>query len=146
MATNGSLKNVSFPALRAGGWAVGCLCEQGSKRAIYGAVPFQAPTILLCKLWAVFMALRHGGLLSALVLDNATVVRGLQRGKVYCCAANRPYAHIWRRIWGRLDDMGLVPGVNLQVFKVKSHLTEEQILGLPAAQQSQARLNKVADE
>ena len=146
VATDGSLKNGFFAALRAGGWAAGCMDERGSKKAIYGAVPFPAPTILLCELWAVYMALRHGGLLTALVLDNATVLRGLLRGKVYCCAANRPFAHVWKRIWGLLEDMDLLPGENLLVFKIKSHLTEEQIRGLPAEQQQHAWLNKLADE
>ena len=45
-----------------------------------------------------------------------------------------------------LEDMGLEPGGNLLVFKIKSHLIEEQIVGLSAEQQRQARLNQLADE
>ena len=79
------------------------------------------------------------------------VVRGLLRGEVFCTAVCTPYAHLWRRVWGKLNDIGLMPvdditGLGqIKIYKVASHQTrkEKEIL-LPAALQ-QALLNEAAD-
>ena len=55
----------------------------------------------------------------------------MQRGRAYCCAATRPYAHVWKMIWAKQDDLGVSPGDNLRITNVKAHLTDEQMEKLP---------------
>ena len=97
--------------------------RQGDQQTIYyGSVPVAKPTSLAAELWAVLMCLRLAGEnLLEIVTDCATVVRGLQRGRVWATASARPQAHIWAKIWDRLQEMDLVPEDNLAVVKVKAH-------------------------
>ena len=57
---------------------------------------------------------------------------GLIKGRIYCLAAGRPYAHIWRKIWDKIDDIGCVVGPHgqLRPHKVKAHLPEQTILDM----------------
>ena len=93
-AVDGSLKHGMFKELRAGGWAV--VCNQGDKIGIhYGSLPPSRPTSLAAELWAVLMCLQLAGThLTQITSDNATVVRGLGRGKSWCTAGDRALAHL----------------------------------------------------
>ena len=58
----------------------------------------------------------------------------------------RPYAHARQLVWSKLDDAGIVPGVNLDVVKVKAHISQAARgkLGQPQAWQLQG--NAAADK
>ena len=92
-ATDGSLLNGSLQAVAQGGWAAVTAAV-----AVWGPLPFPRPRILLAELWAVLQSLRHSGCepLEGLCIDNATVGRGLLRGRVWCLAVRRAYCQVWR--------------------------------------------------
>eukprot|EP00959_Pyramimonas_sp_CCMP1952_P377124 7899044-Pyramimonas_sp.AAC.1 len=37
-------------------------------------------------------------------IDNSTVIRGLRRGRRWCCSPKRPHADLWDRVWFLLPD------------------------------------------
>ena len=94
VATDGSAVNGNYGETSKGGWAV----SMGNDNAIYGPLPFPEQTVLAGELWAIYALLRHALWLTEVIIDNATVVKGLLRGEVWCCASARPWAHLWRRI------------------------------------------------
>ena len=56
-------------------------------------------------------------------IDCLTVLKGVWKGRKWCCAARRPHADIWRRIWDRLEDIGIGPtGIVLE--KVAAHVSK----------------------
>ena len=80
------------------------------------------------------------------LIDNSAVVLGLLRGCAYCCAPGRPYAHVWQLVWSKLDDASLVPGVNLDIVKVKAHISKAARGTLDQPQAWQLQVNDVADK
>ena len=56
-------------------------------------------------------------------IDNAGVVDGWSKGKVWCTAAARPAADLWREVWRLLDDIG--PGIVIR--KCKGHATDADV-------------------
>ena len=52
-------------------------------------------------------------------VDNKEVVDGFGRGRTWCCAAARPAADLWKRLWDLVADIG--PGIDIR--KCKGHAT-----------------------
>ena len=73
--------------------------------------------------------------------DHANVLRHVARGRAWSCAADRPYAGLWRLIWDFIDDLGL--GVGVSFHKVKAHMPER--LALETGQWQLWRGNGFAD-
>ncbi|CAK0796259.1 unnamed protein product [Prorocentrum cordatum] len=134
--------------LRHGGWAaLQCTAEADDVvQGLYGPLPFPDPSSVLAELWGLLHALRHSVFITAIIIDNAQVVQGLARGRAWCCSAARPYAHVWLEIWDRLDDMDILPGRELSVIKVASHISQAKRLELPEEVQIHMRHNDLADE
>jgi len=72
-------------------------------------------------------------------------VRGLGRGKTWCAAGDRALAHLWAKVWHKLEDMSLVPGDNLTITKVKAHRTVADKLALEAAASKSLHLPGTAE-
>jgi len=72
-------------------------------------------------------------------------VRGLGRGKTWCTAGDRALAHLWAKVWHKLEDMSLVPGDNLTITKVKAHRTVADKLALEAAASKSLHLPGTAE-
>ena len=58
--------------------------------------------------------------------DNALVVQGFWEGPIWCTAAGREGADLWRRFWSKMCQLNS-EGVELQVKKVKGHATKEDV-------------------
>ncbi len=78
-------------------------------------------------------------------IDNETVVKGVARGKRWCCQARRPHADVWRRIWHILDDVGVGPA-GVEVLKCRSHTSAATRRGMTESEQFVAAGNDVADQ
>ncbi|CAK0862641.1 unnamed protein product [Prorocentrum cordatum] len=146
LVSDGSVKGLDD--LRHGGWAaLQCTAEADDVvQGLYGPLPFPDPSSVLAELWGLLHALRHSVFITAIIIDNAQVVQGLARGRAWCCSAARPYAHVWLEIWDRLDDMDILPGRELSVIKVASHISQAKRLELPEEVQIHMRHNDLADE
>ena len=59
------------------------------------------------------------------VTDYKGLIDGVNEGKETCTAANRKGAEIWRRIWDKLEDVG-VEGIKL--VKIASHKSRTSVL------------------
>ena len=153
VGTDGSLFNGTFAKLRAAGWAAVTATESGQLQlAIYGPLPFARPTILAAEVYGVYMALEHALDIRLLCIDNAEVVRCLSRGRIYSTSAGRQYAHLWKRIWHRLEDIGypVVPGNcaidgRIVIYKVKAHKKKSEMASLSPAERRLCELNELAD-
>ena len=69
---------------------------------LYGPLPVTLPVhrrILRAEVWALLQLLRSCVPPITVYVDNASVVRGVEAGKRWCCAAARPHADVWRKIW-----------------------------------------------
>ncbi|CAK0882115.1 unnamed protein product [Prorocentrum cordatum] len=146
LVSDGSVKGLDD--LRHGGWAaLQCTAEaEDVVQGLYGPLPFPDPSSVLAELWGLLHALRHAVFITAIIIDNAQVVRGLARGRAWCCSSARPYAHVWLEIWDRLDDMDILPGRELSVIKVTSHISQAKRLELPEEVQIHMKHNDLADE
>ncbi|CAK0828759.1 unnamed protein product, partial [Prorocentrum cordatum] len=131
LVSDGSVKGLGD--LRHGGWAaLQCTADAHDvEQGLYGSLPFPDPSSVLAELWGLFHSLRHAVFITTIIIDNAQGVQGLARGRVSCCSAARPYAHVWAVIWDRLDDMGITPGQDLSVVKVASHISHVKRQALP---------------
>ena len=57
-------------------------------------------------------------------VDNKGVVDGWGRGRTWCCAAARPAADLWRRLWFLVEDIG---SDNIAIRKCKGHATQADV-------------------
>ena len=54
-----------------------------------------------------------------LFTDHLNIVKGLDKGKLWCTDAARPQAHLWRKIWFAIEDQGGMDD-GLQVLHVRA--------------------------
>ena len=124
----------------------------GEGKALYGVVPTFFPCILEAELYAVRLALRFDdSSLSALVIDNSVVVRGLLNGRKWCTSASRAHADTWREIWATLEDLGKTPCEDhrengIRIYKAKSHLSKKEKEKQTPEELARTVLNEDADE
>ena len=85
---------------------------------LYGPLPGHWQTILRAELYALLMFLLHACPPFCMAIDNLTVMKGLSRGKAWCCAPRRAHADLWRRIWFKIEDLG-VSGCMRVVFDLE---------------------------
>ncbi|CAK0847411.1 unnamed protein product, partial [Prorocentrum cordatum] len=106
---DGSMVNPSWPRLRAGGWAVVVRDNNALEQGLRGPLPVPATCSLAPEIWVI--------------IDNEAVVDGLLAGRARCCGGGSVAAHLWRRLWGVLEDGQLAPaGENLAVAKIKARV------------------------
>ena len=147
IATDGSAIHGNFNEAAKAGWAV----SKGDSDAIFGAVPLPEQTVLAGELWAIYALLRHATWPTEFIIDNATVVKGLLRGETWSCASARPWAHLWRRIWEKMRDLGLetsdsgLPEGRVLVYKIKSHQGKKARLAQSPLEAERVRMNECAD-
>jgi hypothetical protein len=107
-ASDGSLCDGTVRPLARSAWGFAVWSE--SDRAIVGAaagpVPGMLHEILRAEVWALWQLLRKAIPPLMVVIDNLEVVRGLARGRAYCCSAARPHADVWVSLWDVLDGLG----------------------------------------
>lgn len=132
------------------GWAVAeCLPGQNEARVLYfGPLPCTLPVqkrVLRAELWALLQILVVCLPPLRVHIDNATVVKGVQMGRRWCCHSGRPHADVWRRVWHYLDSIGLGPD-GITVLKCKSHLSKAAVAALSADQQAVAKGNAEVDK
>ncbi len=114
---------------------------------LYGPLPVQLPVqrrILRAELWALWRVLLRAIPPLRIFIDNAAVVEGVGRGRLWCCQANRPHADVWRSIWRILEDIGMGPG-GVEVVKCRSHTTQKARRGMSVEARRIAYGNDVAD-
>jgi hypothetical protein len=153
VGTDGSLLNGGLAGLRAAGWAAVNVAGDGLLQlAIFGPLPFARPSILAAEIYAVHIALENALDIRMLCIDNAEVIRCLSRGRVYSTASGRQFAHLWRRIWHRLEDIGYQTALGsapadgkIIICKVKAHRTAVEKANLPSCERRLCELNEVAD-
>ena len=103
---DGSHKGNHWRSARAA-WSAVHIDEGGAWRWTYSGVLQESHvSSYRAELTAVYEVLRItvGNLL--ILCDNLEVVRGMERGKVFCTAATTDGADLWRRIWRILDEIG----------------------------------------
>jgi hypothetical protein len=95
---------------------------------------------------------KHALDIRLLCIDNAEVVRCLTRAGVYSTSAGRQCAHLWRRIWHRLEDIGYQtePGSaavegKLVIAKVKAHKKASGKASMAPNECRLCELNELAD-
>eukprot|EP00973_Karenia_brevis_P039098 5400099-Karenia_brevis.AAC.1 len=70
------------------------------------------------------MALRSLAGFATIHIDNDEVLHGMERGRAYCTGASNKYAHIWRLVWAKIDDIGCASiGDAFKLESVKAHCT-----------------------
>ena len=81
-----------------------------------------------CTLGIRFAAPERG---NACVVDCQAIVKGLKRGRAWCCHADRPYADLWREMWRIIDDVGDAERMQCQEYHharwVKAHVAVKDI-------------------
>ena len=97
--SDGSILDGSLRDLARGGWSVSCYQPNLSPRffGLFGPLPGYWQTILRAELFALFMFLSHACPPFCVAIDNLSVIKGLARGKEWCCAPRRAHAqhHSW---------------------------------------------------
>ena len=143
IGTDGSLLDGLYRDLRRGGWA----CAQWDPvtqrpgPTLYGSLPGSVQSILRAELYAVLQAVTRALGAFTLAVDNEVVVRGLQKGKRWCCKARRPHVDLWRQIWVSLEGRD-----DWQVVKVKSHKSWDVIEGMRLPERGWYEANRAADD
>ena len=117
--TDGALSGGARKGSERSGWAAVAIDSHGLViGGIYGTCPDYFPTSLRAELWAVVQALRHCCPPLTLWVDNAGVVDGFAKGRIWCCDSARPAADLWRLFWHKVEDLGQD---GIQIRKVKGH-------------------------
>ena len=84
--------------------------------AVYAALPGNLQSVLGSEVFAILALLRESLPPLDLFTDCELCVKHFTRGKVWSCAATRPWAGVWVKIWAILDGE---PG--LRIIKTKAH-------------------------
>ena len=93
----------------------------------FGTLAEHYPSVVRSELLALLEILRHtpGGLV--VHVDNQEVVDGVQQGSLWCCAAGRDGADLWKSLWHILDDLAGVDVVKIKDHSKYSHVMEGTI-------------------
>ena len=102
--TDGAMRGKFSRAKRAG-WAFIVADGQAPMWGKLGSLAEHYPSVIRSELRALLENLWHtaGGLV--VHVDNEEVVDGVQLGSVWCGAAGRGGAVLWRSIWHILDEL-----------------------------------------
>ena len=123
--SDGSLRGGCRRGDERGEWAAVCVTDQGDVIfGAYGTCPDHFLSSLRAELWALLQVLRHARPPVTAWVDNAGVVDGFGKGRVWCVAACRPAADLWRLVWDKADDLG---NEGISVVKVKGHATDADV-------------------
>ena len=146
--TDGSLMRKTRTGGQTGWAAIERRCSANEATVVmYGVLPVSLPVqrrILRAELWALWRILVHCLPPLRIYIDNAAVVEGVHKGRKWCCAAARPHADVWRRIWIVLSDVGLGDqGIDIQ--KCKSHISKAARAELGAVARDIAKGNDEVD-
>jgi hypothetical protein len=77
-------------------------------------------------------------------VDCALVLSGLLNGRKWCVHSSRPHADIWRRIWDKVDDIGLSE-LGVAFHKVAAHVTRVRREASPIEEKRLLVANDSAD-
>ena len=123
--TDGALRGGGPMRARRSAWAAVLVDQSGLVIAgLYGPCSDAFPSSLRAELWAIWQALRLAIGPLRIWTDSQGAVDGKAKGKQWCCAAGRPVADLWRKIWAILEDIGPDEVV---FHKVKGHATQADI-------------------
>ena len=104
---DGSGSHPTQPALRRIGFGIAAVDSRGHLTgAAYGPAVYFLQNVPASELIALLTLLRHSLPPLAPKSDCQMVVDGIHRGRVWCTAADRPYADLWAEIWEVLDGYG----------------------------------------
>ena len=124
--TDGAMRGPALARLRRAGWAAVAVDDNANiVYGLYGTCPDPFPTAFRAELLAVERVLAYAWPPVKLHIDNQEVINGISRGKLWCCNSMRPAADLWRKIWWRIDDIGID---SLTFVKVKGHATDNDVL------------------
>ena len=83
-------------------------------------------TTPVAEMQALWVALAHCLPPAVIHTDHQNIIIGLERGRSWCVAPERPNADWWRRIWSKLDDIGMGPD-GVEIVKVKAHISASDV-------------------
>ena len=134
--TDGSAMDVAEGHVaRAAGGVVMTTLPGRADLQVKGALPGPLQTINLAELYYVEVALRHAMPPIDLGVDCFSIISAMLMGEESCCSPRRVGAHIWRRIWFHVNDMGGIaywergsrPGVPITIRWVPAHLPQRAL-------------------
>ena len=114
---------------RAYGWGFAVVGPSGELIfGAYGTVPGVRGdlSVLRAELYAVLQVLIQAQPPLRIGIDNATVIRGLQRGQRWCCHSRRAHCDLWEQIWRKIEDLGGMGADGVSAIKVKAHRTQTE--------------------
>ena len=129
------------------GWSVAGMEGLEPVLVAYGPLPTSLPvqrTIKRAELWGFLQLLRFAMPPIRALTDHLGIVQGLERGRLWCVAAGRPHADVWKLIWDKWEDLGKEEAGN-QAIHCKAHRSKAQIQNLDRQGQEDAAGNGVAD-
>ena len=130
------------------GWAVSTSSGEGAGiTSAYGPLPHALPVqrkIARAELWGMFMALVFCCPPLKLLVDCASLFAGVRNGKRWATSSRRPHADVWRKNWGKLEDIGVGEG-GVTLEKVKAHLSAKDKSTASEEKLRKTRLNEEAD-
>ena len=121
--TDGALRG-TVPRARRAGWAYVVDDNTAPLWGKFGVCSEPYPTVIRAELHALLEILRVTIGPIIIYVDNLEVVQGVANGERWCCHPKRDGADLWRSIWARLNDLGIL----VRVEKVKAHLTYQHVL------------------
>ena len=115
------------------GWAAVALSNEGVAVGVaYGAVLGPIQTVAHAELWALVMVLQLCFPPILIFSDCKYVVEGVRCCKRLAGTPGQRHAHLWRRVWaslreiGEQNELGEVPGL-FEIRKTKAHATQADI-------------------
>ena len=145
IATDGSKTGTWRSATRTG-WSVTML-DPASFECVLCVLPHSLPvqrTIARAELHSVLVALRNALPPLSISVDCALVLTGLANGRKWCVYSGRPNADIWKKIWNKLEDIGLDPS-GAAFNKVKAHVSALAFADADAVTKLRLLTNAAAD-
>ena len=124
---DGSRINGDDFLLARAGWGVAMVSVVGKVAArAWGPYTGIVQCIDAAEVFAGVMALKLGAPPLVLYSDSSFFVNGWGRGKLWCTAAGRSHADVWRQFWRVAEDFGIEA---ISVVKVKGHATQAMVDG-----------------
>ena len=103
--------------------------HRGARRRTLRPVALPRPSSLIAELWALYQLLQQTMGPTKIAIDNLAVIEGLEKGRRWATAADRPYAHIWNMVFEKADDIGIPIGPGaLQAIKVDAKMRPTRTL------------------
>ncbi len=105
---DGTISNGRFVCLARGAWAFSFWsADSNCWVSAFGPLPGMVHTILRAELFGFLQVLLRALPPLVVVVDNDTIIKGLQHGRLWCTASERPAADLWRRSWDIIDEIGV---------------------------------------